>query len=373
MELPCHEEHRPVDGLHSVGYTETSYTRHLKTVISNMQKGNAAHARHAKPAAETPTRKSAQSSPSTLVQDKKRTSGSGQGKKKSSGPWLVVFVVALVVLIGSLVALGAIALSYSQGQQKYEKVAEHINFNAAEITQADQVVLDELVVDWDALLAANEDTVAWVYIPGTGVNYPVVQARDNDYYLTVDFDGVAGWLANYGAIFLDYRNAPDFSDEASFIYGHHMQDGSMFAVIADMRDQQLFDDHRTVYLLTPGGNYKLRTFALVHCDGNENLIQTDFDSDAERTAYLVDKIDRSVVDVPDAPDAADIDRVIVLATCDDYGSGRYILYCYIEETTANGLSGDVGLSVEGGETTGLRDDLKVTDATATQEKTQNTR
>lgn len=91
----------------------------------------------------------------------------------------------------------------------------------------------------------------------------MVQGSDNQEYLHKAFDGSTGWLASAGTIFLDASNASDLSDQNNALYGHHMNDGSMFASLADFEDQGTFDSHRDIYVLTPQGNYRLKTFALV--------------------------------------------------------------------------------------------------------------
>ena len=307
--------------------------------------------------AEAAVAASAASAETAVTSADKPQKTTGTGKKKR-GPWGIVFIVALIVFICSIAALALIAFSYCQGQQKYEGVARDAGLDVMPEDPS------TLVIDWNALLAVNPDTVAWVYVPNTVINYPVVQGQDNDHYLTYDFDGAEGWLADYGAIFLDYRNAPDFSDKASFIYGHHMNDGSMFAELANFDDQARFDECRTVYLLTPMTNYRLRTFALLHVDATDELVQNEFADDDEFTEYVQDKIDRSVVNVGRIPAAKDMGRIFALATCDDFGSGRYVLYAYIEDEKASGLTGTVGISQEDGEAVGFEDDLSAESAEA---------
>lgn len=274
--------------------------------------------------------------------------GTRGGKPKKGGPWKVVFWVALVVLVVALVALGAIAFSYWQGQSRYDAVAEEVFTPPTDIENAS---LSELSIDWDKLKAINPETVGWVYIPGTAVNYPIVHTSNDDKYLTTDFDGKQAWGATYGSIFLAAANAATFTDANNLVYGHNLNNGSMFAAIMGLDNADQFNAHRTVYILTPQGNYKLTTFSLVHCEASDPLAQTAFADDAERIAYVQDKIDRSVIPASGIPAAADIKQMFAFATCDNLPTdGRYVLFASIAESTAANQAGasDAAAVAEGG-------------------------
>lgn len=278
-------------------------------------------------------------------------------KRKGRGPWRAVFVISLIILAASLCALGLIGLSYCQGQQKYDSLAKTTGIGDID----DQADVRELTVDWEALKAINPDTVGWIYIPNTVINYPIVQASDNDYYLGHDFDGDEGWLAEFGTIFLDFRNASDWSDPSNFTYGHHLNDGSMFAAIAEMDSQARFEECRTVFLLTPQGNYKLRAYSLVHCPGTEEIVKTTFDDAEEMTEYIQEMIDRSEFDPGTIPAASDIKQSFAFATCDNtyQSTGRYVLFCYIVDKNTKDLAGELGISEnETGEADGFVNDLE---------------
>lgn len=287
--------------------------------------------------------------------------------KRKKGPWKAVFIIALIVLVGSLGALGVIGFSYFQGQQKYQSVTQLANVGEGTMLPDNagaDIEPGKLNVDWAALKAANPDTVAWVYIPGTKISYPVVQGTDNDYYLTHDFDGEAGWLANYGAVFMDYRNNPNWSDQCYFIYGHHMNDGSMFAGIVDLTDQARFNECRTVYLLSPNGNFKLRTFALAHCSADDEIVRSSFDSPEQKGEYISQAVANDVVQVADRPPAESIDKIFAFATCDNESWGRYVLYAYIEDSSVSGLTGTVGLDESSGSTKGFAESLDAAEASS---------
>lgn len=257
--------------------------------------------------------------------------------KKKGRVWRIVFWVALVVFLGALAALGAIGFSYWQGQQTYKEI-ERIGLEVADLDVAlrgaepeEALVSEALDVDWEALRQVNPDIVAWVYMPGTPINYPIVQGDDDEYYLHHDFKGEGGWLAQFGTVFLSADNDPGFRDRNNIIYGHHMNDGSMFAAIADLGSAGEFNSHRDVYLLTPSANYLLRSFSLVHVPADDPLAQVVFETDEGFARYVQDKMDRSVVGVPaDVPASDEIPKTFAFATCDNLASdGRWVLFAYV--------------------------------------------
>ena len=258
-------------------------------------------------------------------------------RRSSGGPWRVVFIVSMVVFVVALAVLAAIGFSYWQGQQTNKEI-EEIGFTAPDSIDSNQ--LGSLTVDWDALRAINPDTIGWIYIPGTSINYPIVQGEDDSYYLKHDFKGSTGWIATFGAIFLEAENKSDFSDANNIIYGHHLNDGSMFAPIADFSDADTFNANRTIYILTPKGNYRLTTFSLVHCAANDPIAQMTFSDNAERVSYIQDKIDRSVISVSDVPAADNMKRTFALSTCDNLASdGRWVLFAYVSASTSSAAAG----------------------------------
>lgn len=268
-------------------------------------------------------------------------------QSKKGGIWRVVFIVSIVVFVGALAALGAIGYQYWAQQNAYSSLEEY-----AEVDDNSNLALADLKVDWDGLRAINPDIVAWVYVPGTPINYPVVQGSDNQEYLHKAFDGSTGWLASAGTIFLDASNASDLSDQNNALYGHHMNDGSMFASLADFENQDTFDSHRDIYVLTQQGNYRLKTFALVKTTGSDAIVQTSFANDASYQAYVQDKLNRSVVSQKgDMLTATDIKQSVLFSTCEySQNDGRAVLFAAVVETTA---ANDPYLSSSTSGTTGL--------------------
>lgn len=157
--------------------------------------------------------------------------------------------------IGLIVAAAAIFINaqigYKQASDSYQKIEKQY--------VSDKDASGVPIIDFDALAQTNPEIVGWIYVPGTNINYPVVQTNNNSKYLNTLFDGTSNAS---GAIFLDSDDtAPGMVDQQTTIYGHHMNDGSMFNVISDTTDQTTFDSIEFVYYITRDATYKLRPLA----------------------------------------------------------------------------------------------------------------
>ena len=162
------------------------------------------------------------------------------------------------------------------------------------------------------------------------------KAGDSEYYLHHNFanSSTGEFGAEYGCVMLSGENNPDFTDSVNIIYGHNMRNGSMFAFFNQMKDNAVFNEHRTMYLLTPEGNYLLKSFALDHVPGTStDIVIPNFETPEELTAYVQDRIAQSIVTPdPAAPAAADITKVFAFSTCDGANNkNRYITFCYVDE------------------------------------------
>lgn len=228
----------------------------------------------------------------------------------------VIFVIALVVFICAVLALGYIFFTYWSQQNAYDQV-EKENFS---IEEEDAITLADFHVDWDALHAINPDVVGWVYVPNTQVSYPIAyRENDDSYYLYHNFSGEENgqFGAEYGSIFLSGINQPDMRDQVNIIYGHNMLNGEMFSIYADFIDSDVFNANRYAYVLTPVGNYLLEAFAVDEALGYATDIPVaNFETQEEFDEYLQKRIDESVVTPdPPAPPIYDITQVFAFSTC----------------------------------------------------------
>lgn len=259
--------------------------------------------------------------------------------RKGNIAWRIVFWVSLVVFVGAVGALGFVGFSYWKANDEYVQIADKV-FDAPKKETA--TTLGDMKVDWDYLRSLNSDVVAWLYVPGTRINYPVVQGRDNEYYLHASFSQDESFGGRGGTIFLDSTCSPTFTSTNSVLYGHHMRDGSMFAALSsDLTTQEGFDAARDVYLLTPSMNYKCRSFSIIRTTGSDELVEATFQTTNDRIAYVRDKISRSLCTPEEGfPDPDAVNQMLTLSTCDYAQSdGRAVLFAQVVEAAVSGAGG----------------------------------
>ena len=199
---------------------------------------------------------------------------------------LLLMLPFLVMLVWSLNAINTRGNEYQAASSEYAVLRElaRPEHNGAlqemplapteEVDNED--VCEGTVIDFDALRAINPDIVGWIVVPGTTIDYPVVQGRDNEWYLHRTFRGERN---SAGAIFIDYLNAPDFSDGHTLVFGHNMQRGNMFAPLHGW-------DGDRFRIYTPDGVLEFEVFARQTVPRNSPLYSL-FDSPKDDGAQVV--------------------------------------------------------------------------------------
>lgn len=138
-------------------------------------------------------------------------------------------------------------------------------------------------IDFTALRQINPEIIAWLTIPGTEIDYPIVQTDNNDTYLTTGFDKNA---SASGAIYLDCDSDGTLTGKHSIFYGHHMRDGSMFAELVKFKKEDFFNSHREIILYTPQRELRLRTVAALYGNADGEKRRTEFPSEEGFRQYI---------------------------------------------------------------------------------------
>ena len=234
-----------------------------------------------------------------------KTTDNTQHKKKNG----IVKVLLSLFIIGMLVCVVIIAMDISRkkkAEDTYSDLQDRVNVttqadgtgsvepvadDTAGTTEVDKlkelgITIPDKHLDWDALHAENADIYAWIYIPGTGIDYPILQhPTEQDYYLDHNLDGSTGYP---GCIYTQIRNSKDFTDFATILYGHNMKDGTMFQNLHDYEDKEFFDANPYIYIYTPDKTFVYQIFAAVTFHDRNILLQYDMTVTGNRAGYIND-------------------------------------------------------------------------------------
>lgn len=169
-------------------------------------------------------------------------------------------------------------------------------------------------MDFTALREANPDVLGWIMIPDTKISYPLVQGDDNDYYLK------RTWRKSYsnvGAIFVEQACSADLSDFNTIIYGHHMNNGSMFGTLEKYRDPAYLAAHPYIYITDDNGCHTYQIFSAMEAPVKSPVYALDVTDVTEKQTVLNWCLMNSEVDTGVLPVFRD--RIVTLSTCTGKG------------------------------------------------------
>lgn len=187
----------------------------------------------------------------------------------------------------------------------------------------DYIKMNLLEVDFNELLKKNPDTVGWIQVKGTNINYPIVQTTDNSYYLTHAFDkssNEAGW------VFMDYRNDPVSFNQNTIIYAHSRLTGSMFGSLKNILESSWYSnkENHIIRLSTPTENTMWQVFSIYTIPKESYYITPSFNSAEAYGEFLNTMKSRSEVEF--SAEVNTNDKVLTLSTCKDNFGNRVVMH-----------------------------------------------
>lgn len=250
---------------------------------------------------------------------------------------IIILVIAICVFVFSLFMIISTRLKYKKAIDTYDKIsADMVSItssftvpdlndikekNEEGIMQVDSDIIP-IELDTDEAEIYNPDIIGWIFCPDTTINYPVMQSKDNDYYLRRMADKKYNIA---GSIFMDYRNKGDFSDINTIIYGHNMKNGTMFSDIMKYKDRSYYEAHKYIYYTsTDERSYIFKIIGSAVVSPDDAIF---------RTYYEPADLQRQLETYPSmlfeaGTDLSTIDHLVTLSTCsNDAGTMRYLLFC----------------------------------------------
>lgn len=247
---------------------------------------------------------------------------------------IIIMLLLAIILIFSAISLISKIIEYNEANSLYEDIqGKYVATISPETTEPNTVSSDNtsdesksnhlsppIAVDFSKLIAENSDVVGWIYSENTPINYPVVQADNNRKYLHSDLSG--NYLIN-GTIFVDCRNREIGKDLNYIIYGHSMNNQSMFGSLLNYKEQSYYNSHPFIYYLTEDTNYRIDLIAGHVVSTDEIIYQTSPDKEAFES-YIDKACMRSTFKSNIEYESGD--NIVTLSTCSyEYDDARYVV------------------------------------------------
>ena len=246
-------------------------------------------------------------------------------KKRQKAHILLTAALSLAaILIIAIVMLTVTLINYGRNRKLYEQARLNVVLtNEPAPTPAPSGISLEttlstepretppIEVDFATVQEDGPNVLGWLYSSDTQINYPVVIYSDNIHYLTHDYTGSK---SSSGALFFDFRLTKQLSGENLIIYGHHMKDRSMFGSLLQYQKQSYYEEHPTMYLITPERNYRIDLFAARFTDSEQENFPIQFDSEQKRRTFVQTAIANSTFTPNDETYHLNV-QIISLVTC----------------------------------------------------------
>lgn len=245
----------------------------------------------------------------------------------------LIIGLCLVCIVISGIGLWYGSLDYSEAEDEYRSLGQYVQLIddtegdngliAAENQNGENQISDQLYqIDWEKLRKINPDIVAWITIPGTVVNYPIVQTTDNSKYLSTTFEGTKNAC---GTIFMNTYNRTNFSDWNTVLYGHNMRNGSMFAVLNKYKKESFYKEHKDVWIFTPFWERKYQIISAHEATDGTETYAIEF-GEGGYNAHIASEVTQSIYDTENG---YNVDLpMVTLSTCTGRGKlSRMVLIC----------------------------------------------
>ena len=256
-----------------------------------------------------------------------------QRKRKGRKLNNILFFVCLIVLICA-VGVGVYqGFKKQQANKAYEELRPEVAVQEEEVSVEEEEKVD-VPIDFSALQKKYPDAYAWITIPDTPVDYPIMQSSedmDPDYYLEHTIDGEENLP---GAIYTQRTwNTKDLSDPVTVVYGHNMRNDSMFGSLSEYKNEEYREAHPYIFVYTPDHIYKYQVFGAVTYTSDHILSKYNCYNADEYEAFLasLEESSYSPTWVSDEIDVTTDDQVIVLSTCNSNDQQRFLICAVLVE------------------------------------------
>lgn len=230
----------------------------------------------------------------------------------------ITFRFFFIIFVSIMIVTGIMIFKWVKENKKTNNIIDNIK---------NTVFIDERTnkyyVNFNELKQTNSDTIAWIKVNGTEIEYPIVKTTNNNYYITHTFDksyNSAGW------VFMDYENKFDGTDNNIIIYAHNRKDGSLFGTLKNILTEKWQNNSNNFIIpfITENEMSEYQVFSVYKIENEDYYITTKFGTDNEFQKFLDVITSRSVKDF--ASKVTTNDSILTLSTCADNNKYRVVLH-----------------------------------------------
>ncbi len=245
-------------------------------------------------------------------------------KKKRRLKKKVIYALIEIILIIIIFLSSYKIYTWLNSRNKSIKILEDLS-NSIKIVENDQKELtleEQYHIDFDSLKNINSDTIGWIKVNYTDIEYPIVKTNNNSYYLRHSFDksyNIFGW------IFANYENNFDGTDKNLTLFGHAMYDGSMFGTLKKVfTNDWINNSNHEIILVSENRVEKYIIFSAYKYDAETFYFKNDFIDEYDYASFLKIIKNRSSYDFN--VDINTDDKILTLSTCDEDNIHRVVVH-----------------------------------------------
>ena len=242
-------------------------------------------------------------------------------KSKSKNTPSIMYLIIMLVFVSMFIFSLLKIIEWLKDNKARDKVIEEIQ-NTYFIDEGKEDI-EKYSIDFKKLKEKNSETIAWIKINGTDIEYPVVKTNNNEYYLNHGFDkseNGAGW------VFMDYRNIGDTTDDNMIIYGHNRRDGGMLGTLKNILtdEWQNNEENLTIPFVSEKIKKEYKVFSVYKIEKEDYYITTNFNTSEEFGSFIENIKSRSIKDF--GVDVTKDDKILTISTCANNNNYRVVLH-----------------------------------------------
>lgn len=248
---------------------------------------------------------------------------------KANNKKYILIIIQLIFWLILIYSSVQIVKWYIHNKQN-EKIMDEISTAITVVdVEQDAEIEENYSIDFNALKQVNSETVAFLKVNGTEIEYPIVKTTNNDFYLKHSFDktyNAAGW------IYTDYKNKLDGTDKNIVIYGHNRKNGTMFSSLRNILNKNWYENEENlkIQLITESENFIYEVFSIYQIEKESYYLQTAFSNNEQYSSFIKTLKNRSIKDFN--VDVTFEDQILTLSTCANDNNYRVVLHAKKIET-----------------------------------------